>query len=70
MSHNHLKSPRELRNKEIAQAVLTKIRTKNPDYKLGWVYDLLAKAAGFRNWNTAKALNVDFQTVIEKMEME
>ena len=57
-----------IENKRVAKAVHLLLKEKNPETKLGQVYNLLARVHGFRDWNTASALGAKFDhCVIEKI---
>lgn len=45
------------------------LKLRNPDLKLGHVYDLFSQAAGYKNWNIActEAANLDSRYLFEKV---
>lgn len=53
-----------VKNKRIASLVHKALKEAGAEIKLGHVYHMLSKLAGYRNWNTAKALGVDFEKAI------
>lgn len=53
-------------NKEIALTLHTAFKSKGHTLPLGHVYEALSQLAGHKNWNVAKAKDVDFSKYLTK----
>lgn len=62
-----MSNPHKAANVRCAQEALSILRAADPTMKLGAVYEILARLAGFKSWNVASAMGADLTGALAKL---